>query len=209
MKGDLLSEQAQYSLRRIMEDNANNARFIIIARNICNFIEPIQSRCMILRLPCPSRDHVGQLIDKVCEKEGIENSKASGILAVAGRDSRKAMWMLDCVRHDIEYRCHWEALVDSIIDDIFMGYGKTIKNVADIRDRLGKLFITNIDSESIVMYMGARILERLSEPKKRANAFEIADKATEILARYDSRLKNATRYILHFEGLISSLAMIM
>jgi phage baseplate assembly protein W len=119
------------------------------------------------------------------------------------------MWMLDCVRHDIEYRCHWEALVDSIIDDIFMGYGKTIKNVADIRDRLGKLFITNIDSESIVMYMGARILERLSEPKKRANAFEIADKATEILARYDSRLKNATRYILHFEGLISSLAMIM
>ena len=206
MKGDLLSEQAQYSLRRIMEDNAHNARFIIIARNLCNFIEPIQSRCMILRLPCPTREDVGKLIGTVCEKEEIDPSCSDGVLSAAGRDSRKAMWMLECERHGIEYKCHWEALVDSIVADIFSGYGKTIKNITDTRDRLGKLFITNIDSESIVLYMSNRILQRLSDPKKYKDPFEMASKVSEVLARYDSRLKNATRYILHFEGLISSLA---
>jgi hypothetical protein len=55
----------QQALRRIMELNAHQTRFCFIAQSPEHFIEPIQSRCVILQLhPVPLHSHAAALAAK-------------------------------------------------------------------------------------------------------------------------------------------------
>jgi DNA polymerase III delta prime subunit len=55
----------QQALRRIMELNAHQTRFCFIAQSPEHFIEPIQSRCVILQLhPVPLHSHAAVLAAK-------------------------------------------------------------------------------------------------------------------------------------------------
>ena len=57
-KIDNLSYYAQASLRRTMEKYANTCKFIFICDQLSKIIEPLRSRCLLIRVPLPTNNQI-------------------------------------------------------------------------------------------------------------------------------------------------------
>lgn len=59
---EYLDSYTQNMLRRFFEIYSHTCRFILMTRRINAIIEPLQSRCLVLRVPAPSNDQINTLI---------------------------------------------------------------------------------------------------------------------------------------------------
>lgn len=57
-EADSLSREAQQALRRTMEKYMSNLRIFLVANHLGKIIEPLQSRCFLVRVPSPDVDTV-------------------------------------------------------------------------------------------------------------------------------------------------------
>lgn len=88
---DSLTTPAQQALRRLME--ISDAKFILICNNISSVIEPVQSRCCVLKFDRISSSEFMQKIKEICINENI-NMHESGYSAIAdlyGGDMRACL----------------------------------------------------------------------------------------------------------------------
>jgi replication factor C subunit 3/5 len=69
---DRLTTEAQQSLRRTLEKFIHNCRFIFLVNNNNSMIDPIRSRCLIIKLNSPTKDETGRILAKICREESIE-----------------------------------------------------------------------------------------------------------------------------------------
>jgi len=92
-EADSITSGAFQALRRIMDVYSRTTRFIIVCNNSAKIIEPIQSRCAIIRFSKVDTAAVVSRMSKVCGMASVEYT-ASGIAAlarVADGDVRSAM----------------------------------------------------------------------------------------------------------------------
>lgn len=68
---DSMTEAAQQALRRIMEMHSDTTRFALACNSSSSVIEPLQSRCSILRFTKLSDAHLVQRLREVCAKENV------------------------------------------------------------------------------------------------------------------------------------------
>jgi len=71
-EADFLTIQAQASLRNIIETYSRTTRFILTCNYLERIIDPLQSRCQVLKITPPSKKDVAQYISTVLDKENIE-----------------------------------------------------------------------------------------------------------------------------------------
>ena len=71
-EADEMAPLAQPALRRIMEDNAEHTRFILIANYSSGIIEAIQSRCAIFRFQRLDEESVTSHLKAIAKKEKLE-----------------------------------------------------------------------------------------------------------------------------------------
>lgn len=57
---DKLSKEAQHGLRRTMEKYMATCRLILCCNSTCKVIEPVRSRCLMVRVPAPSVEEVSK-----------------------------------------------------------------------------------------------------------------------------------------------------
>ncbi|MGI0141730.1 MAG: replication factor C small subunit [Candidatus Micrarchaeales archaeon] len=90
-EADALTPEAQHALRRTMEKYSATTRFILSANYASKIIEPIQSRCVVLRFKPLSEDDMRTYIERVSKGEGIDvDAKAvEALLYVSEGDLRK------------------------------------------------------------------------------------------------------------------------
>jgi replication factor C small subunit len=90
---DHLTQDAQAALRRIMEDNSKNCRFILSCNYPSKIIEPIRGRCMEFRFAPLKPEYVVQYLKKIRDAEKIDaTDRAIDALAeVCNGDLRKAI----------------------------------------------------------------------------------------------------------------------
>jgi len=74
-EADFLTIQAQASLRNIIETFSRSTRFILTFNYIERIIDPLQSRCQVLKIVPPSMKEVAAHIAGILEKEGVEWTK--------------------------------------------------------------------------------------------------------------------------------------
>ena len=74
---DYLSKNAQNALRSEIENNNNSIRIIFMVNNLNKLIEPILSRCLLVKISRPSNNYLESILNNVMEKEGINNIKIS------------------------------------------------------------------------------------------------------------------------------------
>ncbi|KAI5178079.1 replication factor C subunit 2/4, partial [Pancytospora epiphaga] len=88
---DSLTAAAQQALRRLME--TTSTRFILICNQISELIEPVQSRCAILRFNRISPEEFRGRVGEICEKEGIRltESGMSALEVLSGGDIRACL----------------------------------------------------------------------------------------------------------------------
>jgi len=92
-EADNMTQIAQFALRRMIEQYAPNARFILICNFSSKVIPALQSRCTKLRFaPLTEEQIVGRLWH-VAKKEGIEltDDGAKAIVSVGNGDMRKVL----------------------------------------------------------------------------------------------------------------------
>jgi replication factor C small subunit len=97
---DYMTRDAQASLRRIMEDNASNCRFILSCNYPSKIIEPIHGRCMEFRFAPLEPAVVRSFLERVVGAEGIDITEhGMEVLAeLCNGDLRKAINGLDKLR---------------------------------------------------------------------------------------------------------------
>lgn len=81
-EADSISPGAFQALRRIMEAFSNTTRFIVVCNNSTKIIEPIQSRCAILRFSKVEEAAVCSRMSQICDMAGVEYD-VGGIRALA------------------------------------------------------------------------------------------------------------------------------
>ncbi|MGC8662214.1 MAG: replication factor C small subunit [Candidatus Micrarchaeia archaeon] len=90
-EADALTPEAQHALRRTMEKYSSTTRFILSANYASKIIEPIQSRCVVLRFKQLNADEMKKFAERLAKNESLEiDSKATeALLYVSEGDLRK------------------------------------------------------------------------------------------------------------------------
>lgn len=92
-EADAMTKGAQQALRRTMELHSATTRFALACNNSTKIIEPIQSRCAILRYSKLSDAQVLKRLQEVCAQEGIprDDGGLEALVFVAEGDLRNAL----------------------------------------------------------------------------------------------------------------------
>ena len=92
-EADALTSDAQSALRRTMEKNTNNCRFILSCNYVSKIIPPIQSRCSIYRFGRLNDDAITNMINYICKHEKLKtnNEGMDALLYVSEGDMRRAI----------------------------------------------------------------------------------------------------------------------
>lgn len=90
-EADALTPEAQHALRRTMERYSSTTRFIFSANYASKIIEPIQSRCVVLRFKPLNDEEVKKYARRVEKGEGLEMDEKAldALIYVAEGDLRK------------------------------------------------------------------------------------------------------------------------
>jgi len=93
---DSLTKDAQQALRRTMETFSKNTRFVLSANYSSKIIEPIQSRCTVLRFKPLTKEETKEIINNIAKKEKLELTKESmqALYEISEGDARKIGNML-------------------------------------------------------------------------------------------------------------------
>ena len=70
-EADFLTIQAQASLRNIIETYSRTTRFILTCNYIERIIDPLQSRCQVLKIIPPSKQEIAYHINNILTQEGV------------------------------------------------------------------------------------------------------------------------------------------
>lgn len=93
-EADSMTSGAQQALRRIMELYSKTTRFALACNTSSKVIEPIQSRCAILRFSRLRDDEIVERLMDIQEAEGgieINNEGYAALLFIADGDMRQAI----------------------------------------------------------------------------------------------------------------------
>lgn len=92
-EADSMTSAAQQAMRRTMELYSATTRFALACNNSSEIIEPIQSRCAILRFTKPSDAEVYTRLEEICQKEDVRYTTdgLESIIFTADGDLRQAV----------------------------------------------------------------------------------------------------------------------
>ncbi|MDW8083883.1 MAG: replication factor C small subunit [Candidatus Caldarchaeum sp.] len=95
-ESDQLTDAAQHAFRRTMEQFSTTCRFILAANYSNRIIEPIQSRCAVMRFRPLSREMVDTMIKRIADKEKlvVDEEAVDAIYEFCLGDMRKAINIL-------------------------------------------------------------------------------------------------------------------
>ncbi|MCL5419955.1 MAG: replication factor C small subunit [Candidatus Marsarchaeota archaeon] len=90
-EADALTPEAQHALRRTMEKYSSSTRFILSANYASKIIEPIQSRCVVLRFKPLNEGEMKRYIERIAKSEGLEvdDKAVEALIYVSEGDLRK------------------------------------------------------------------------------------------------------------------------
>lgn len=208
-KIDNLSYYAQASLRRTMEKYANICKFIFISNQLSKIIEPIKSRCILIKVPLPQNKEIVKTLLEISTKEKIKLKKDELELIINKVDNKlnNAIWLLEFKKNNMKIKYEsWKYILDDLIGKIMLSkkYNNNyIKNIIMIiRETVYILFITNINFQLIIR----TILKKLLEYDLPINIKYNIINSTSI---FENRISQGTRNVIHLEAYIIQIIYIL
>ena len=92
-EADSMTESAQQALRIIISDYASTTRFALACNDSSKIIEPIQSRCSILRFAKLRNDEIEERLNQIVTKETIKCDRGgmTALIETSDGDMRYAL----------------------------------------------------------------------------------------------------------------------
>jgi replication factor C subunit 3/5 len=90
---DNLTKEAQAGLRRTMEKYMKSCRLIMSCNSLTKIIPPIRSRCLSIRVPCPSESEIQNILIniKLSESISVSDKQIEQIVSGCERNIRRAI----------------------------------------------------------------------------------------------------------------------
>jgi replication factor C small subunit len=185
-EADNLTNEAQASLRRMMERYSTACRFILSCNYVSRIIDPIQSRCAVFRFRGYSPAQVRSVLERIAhaEHKTVRPEAYETILAASGGDLRRATNILqlaatyaDTVTEETVRECATTPLKDEVermlgaaLSGDFLGArGQLIQLFAD-RGASGEdvlkaihSYLPSISDEIVPVREKLRLIEYLGE----------------------------------------------
>jgi len=212
---DRLTHEAQQSLRRTLEKNVNNCRFIFIINQESSLIEALMSRCIQLRLAAPTNQQMEDILVHICSNEQILYNKKQlhQIIEFSNRNISKAINLLQY----IHLECSDVLLSDIAIDftniDINDKYlfilsselinAKTPQHLLEIRAIIQDLLVQCVEPIKILKNMFHYIFVHL---EKMGSSDTKKHNLIYLLSKYENSLKQGSKPMYHLEGFAVSVA---
>jgi replication factor C subunit 3/5 len=206
-KIDNLSYYAQASLRRTMEKYSSSCKFILISEQLAKIIEPLRSRCLLVRITLPSQSQILESLLYICNKEKIiiPNYKLKEIIINSDNKINHAIWLLEMYNYGIKYEKNWEQCIDLIVENITntkIQLNKLLYNILKkIREQYYILFITNVPTQLIIRKIMSKLIKITDNLMLRYNIINIT-------SIFEQRLSQGTRHIIHIEAYIARLILL-
>ena len=200
-KIDNLSYYAQASLRRTMEKYSNTCKFILISNQLSKIIEPLRSRCLLVRIPLPNEEQILESLLYVIYKENIVISykQLNNIIKNCDNIINNAVWLLEMHNYNIKYTNNWDIIINNIVDIILNpklnNEKKLYTSMKQIREKFYLLFITNISTETIIKRIMTKLLNKINNINFKYNIINIT-------SIFEQRLNQGTRHIIQIEAYI-------
>ena len=165
-EADALTSDAQAALRRTMEKYSGICRFILSCNYSSKIIDPIQSRCAVMRFKPLTSDDIRGFLSKIVseEKVDIEPEALEGLVRIAHGDMRRAVNSLQVAASlgkridlDLVYQTAGMAnpdAVKSMMETALDG------NFIQARNQLDDLMITNgLSGQDIIKQIHSSIFD--------------------------------------------------
>ena len=114
-ESDFLTIQAQASLRNIIETFSRTTRFILTCNYVERIIDPLQSRCQVLKIVPPTKKDVAKHLAWIMDQEGIgfEMNELGAIVTQYYPDLRKCINTIQLSTQDSMLNLDKSVLVSS------------------------------------------------------------------------------------------------
>ena len=165
-EADALTSDAQAALRRTMEKYSGICRFILSCNYSSKIIDPIQSRCAVMRFKPLTSDDIRGFLSRIVseEKVDIEPEALEGLVRIAHGDMRRAVNSLQVAASlgkridlDLVYQTAGMAnpdAVKSMMETALDG------NFIQARNQLDDLMITNgLSGQDIIKQIHSTIFD--------------------------------------------------
>lgn len=192
---DNLSYYAQTSLRRTMEKYSDTCRFISWCSSISKVIEPIQSRCLCIRIKSPSINEMVKFVLNVSYNEKIKMNleELNDIIDKSNFNPKKALWILEYKKQNIIYNEPFMDIIVKIVELLKFN----VNNILEIREKLYNIIITNYNSDEIIKEIVFLLCKKDISDKKKEQIINIG-------LLFMSRLNKCRREIIQLEAFIIS-----
>ena len=164
-EADFLTIQAQASLRNIIETFSRSTRFILTCNYIERIIDPLQSRCQVLKIVPPSMKDVARHVAGILDKENITwDKEALGtIVKQYYPDIRKILGTAQLSTIDNKLTLDKSILVSNNYVEQVINELKTSKNWKNIRQIIADSNINDYDELFKALYENASAYARGNE----------------------------------------------
>jgi replication factor C small subunit len=203
-EADETTSDAQTALRRIMEENSEHTRFVLICNYSSGIIEPLQSRCVIFRFQRLDEASVTDYLESIAKKEKLKSAGESvfgAIYEATGGDLRQAINLMQAASSSGELTAESVRSVS----------GATVKaRVGEIIGTALKGDFENARTRMIELTRVYGIPERdfLKFANEALGSLDVPDmaKAISILAEYDFRLVQGSQPELQLTAMLAQLS---
>jgi replication factor C small subunit len=203
-EADETTNDAQTALRRIMEENSEHTRFILICNYSSGIIEPLQSRCAIFRFQRLDEASVAAHLKSIARKEKLKHAGDAvfgAIYEATQGDLRQAINLMQAA----------SASGEITSDSVKSVSGATMK--ARVAEIIGTALEGDFEASRTKMVELTRVYgipERdfLKYANEAMGSLKVPDmaKAISILAEYDFRLVQGSQPELQLTAMLAQLS---
>ncbi len=203
-ESDEITADGQTALRRIMEENSKNTRFILICNYSSGIIEPLQSRCAIFRFQRLDEASVTEYLKTIAKKEKVKPSGEgvyAAIYEATQGDLRQAINLMQAASASGELTA------------------ESVKSVsgASVKSRVADIIALAVEGEfdsartkmvELTRVYGIPERDFLRFANEALTSLKLSDpsKAISILAEYDFRLVQGAQPELQLTAMLAQLS---
>jgi replication factor C subunit 3/5 len=212
--GEDLSRDAQAALRRTIERYSENVRIILICNELSNIIEPIRSRCVCFRVPGLTDEAICTHMNTILKKESRFLSEGSllEIVKVSSGNMLKAICLLESTCSSLEShsskraktnggitKLEWEKKIELIVS--YMRGQQSTEILMKIRAELYELLVSCVPPKMILIELVRHLISCVK--------VELFPKICHLGSLYDERLRLGTKGIIHLEGFVTAVLVLL
>ncbi|VDK52800.1 unnamed protein product [Anisakis simplex] len=204
MEIEQLTRDAQHALRRTMEKYSSSCRLILCCESITKLIDPLRSRCMVVRIAAPSDHDIADVLRTVCKAENISapESVLESVIQKSSGNLRRALLMLEAAKaqgypfkeNQTAPAPDWEIYLEETAKMIVQE--QSAENLLKIRNRMYECLGRCIPADIIIIKILRELLQ-YCDGKLKSELIESA-------AKYEYHLTRGNKAIFHLEALIAS-----